>query len=451
MEQMNGTGGSGMGRPRQESGSSQQSSIDGAGGLNYMGGPGGGVGSGAGDSMPSTSSPASYWSSSQLPNTADYLPGMANYHDGASQVNHPQGAGGHLSTIAMSFPSSHDFPDASPPAGSFDEASAARFGNSMAGRMDQMAGGANMGMAPDMRGIQQQQQQQQQRLQQQSSNARSSSTTQNKRKEDGSASRMVDGMDRRASRDDSDGPLWQKRSSPTEPSQTYPPINVRPQAIDRAHFTSQLKATAAAAAATTARQPDELELLCAAFYGKEAAEERRRIQPHLVDLKERRREERRRKMLAQAEAGKGSNKVKKRQSDSNMASASAAVGSDGDTSMGGDGADGKDKSSGSGSGSAAAGRKPPHTLLTEAEKKANHIASEQKRRANIRKGYEMLCSGMPSLNDALDDGTGAGGGDGGAESGGDAAGGDKLDGRAGPRSEAVVLGHCEYGMSDRAV
>ncbi|CCV00508.1 unnamed protein product [Malassezia sympodialis ATCC 42132] len=36
-------------------------------------------------------------------------------------------------------------------------------------------------------------------------------------------------------------------------------------------------------------------------------------------------------------------------------------------------------------------------LLSEAEKKANHIASEQKRRANIRKGYDMLCSMVPGL------------------------------------------------------
>ena len=35
--------------------------------------------------------------------------------------------------------------------------------------------------------------------------------------------------------------------------------------------------------------------------------------------------------------------------------------------------------------------------LTEAEKRANHIASEQKRRANIRKSYEMLCEVVPAL------------------------------------------------------
>lgn len=37
-------------------------------------------------------------------------------------------------------------------------------------------------------------------------------------------------------------------------------------------------------------------------------------------------------------------------------------------------------------------------LLSEAEKKANHIASEQKRRANIRKGYDMLCTMVPELD-----------------------------------------------------
>lgn len=39
-----------------------------------------------------------------------------------------------------------------------------------------------------------------------------------------------------------------------------------------------------------------------------------------------------------------------------------------------------------------------HGLLRDAEKKANHIASEQKRRANIRKGYEMLSSMLPNAH-----------------------------------------------------
>ncbi|RKP04516.1 hypothetical protein THASP1DRAFT_3270, partial [Thamnocephalis sphaerospora] len=51
-------------------------------------------------------------------------------------------------------------------------------------------------------------------------------------------------------------------------------------------------------------------------------------------------------------------------------------------------------------GSAVLGRprKPPHELLTEAEKKANHIASEQKRRRNIRVGFSQLTSVVPTLS-----------------------------------------------------
>lgn len=103
-------------------------------------------------------------------------------------------------------------------------------------------------------------------------------------------------------------------------------------------------------------------------------------------------------------------------------------------------------------------KKPAHVLLTEAEKKANHIASEQKRRANIRKGYEMLCELVPNLNEA------AGGGNEESEDdmdeeeddgdkkrkrraskndGGCDIGGEKIDGRAGPRSEAVILMKCK--------
>lgn len=115
-----------------------------------------------------------------------------------------------------------------------------------------------------------------------------------------------------------------------------------------------------------------------------------------------------------------------------------------------------------------------HTLLTTEEKKANHIASEQKRRANIRKGYELLCDIVPSLKEALEreasskKGGGGGGDDSGSDddgsddekkgtkspskkkkaastskkddtSGGIEIDGEKIDGRAGPRSEAVVL------------
>jgi hypothetical protein len=43
-------------------------------------------------------------------------------------------------------------------------------------------------------------------------------------------------------------------------------------------------------------------------------------------------------------------------------------------------------------------KKPPHELLTEAEKKANHIASEQKRRQNIRVGFDQLVDIVPTLS-----------------------------------------------------
>lgn len=41
--------------------------------------------------------------------------------------------------------------------------------------------------------------------------------------------------------------------------------------------------------------------------------------------------------------------------------------------------------------------KPAHELLTESEKKANHIASEQRRRQNIRTGFDSLCEIVPTL------------------------------------------------------
>ncbi|CAG8537705.1 3924_t:CDS:2 [Ambispora gerdemannii] len=42
--------------------------------------------------------------------------------------------------------------------------------------------------------------------------------------------------------------------------------------------------------------------------------------------------------------------------------------------------------------------KKGHELLTEAEKKANHIASEQKRRQNIRSGFDQLVDIVPTLS-----------------------------------------------------
>ncbi|RIB17961.1 hypothetical protein C2G38_1967786 [Gigaspora rosea] len=44
------------------------------------------------------------------------------------------------------------------------------------------------------------------------------------------------------------------------------------------------------------------------------------------------------------------------------------------------------------------GKKGHHELLTEAEKKANHIASEQKRRQNIRLGFDQLVEIVPTLS-----------------------------------------------------
>ncbi|KAK9766631.1 Transcription factor, variant 3 [Basidiobolus ranarum] len=44
------------------------------------------------------------------------------------------------------------------------------------------------------------------------------------------------------------------------------------------------------------------------------------------------------------------------------------------------------------------GKKAAQELLTEEEKKANHIASEQKRRQNIRVGFEQLVDIVPTLS-----------------------------------------------------
>jgi hypothetical protein len=116
--------------------------------------------------------------------------------------------------------------------------------------------------------------------------------------------------------------------------------------------------------------------------------------------------------------------------------------------------------------------------LTNEQKKANHIASEQKRRAAIRSGYDGLCQVVPVLKEAVEEfeervrkleseangngstssarggkkrkgkgdggsGGGAGGGKTGALMGGINVGGEKIDGRAGPKSEAVVLSKSE--------
>ncbi|GAA6009310.1 uncharacterized protein JCM10292_006661 [Rhodotorula paludigena] len=131
-------------------------------------------------------------------------------------------------------------------------------------------------------------------------------------------------------------------------------------------------------------------------------------------------------------------------------------------------------------------------LLTAEQKKANHIASEQKRRAAIRAGYDGLCEVVPALKAAVDEfeervrkvalasgaasaqaqaiaqaasaggpvprRKGGRGRDGesttGALMGGIHVGGEKIDGRAGPKSEAVVLSktveHLRLLLSTRA-
>ncbi|KAF9478312.1 hypothetical protein BDN70DRAFT_860292 [Pholiota conissans] len=125
------------------------------------------------------------------------------------------------------------------------------------------------------------------------------------------------------------------------------------------------------------------------------------------------------------------------------------------------------------------GAKP--TLLSPDQKKANHIQSEQKRRANIRRGYEALCETVPALREAIREEeeaerrtraiAGNGGHNGSNGGGGGRAGGgrkkrsgkkgaldekdkDRMDGRAGPRSENVVLSktidHIQSLIADRS-
>ncbi|GJE88599.1 bHLH domain-containing protein [Phanerochaete sordida] len=88
---------------------------------------------------------------------------------------------------------------------------------------------------------------------------------------------------------------------------------------------------------------------------------------------------------------------------------------------------------------------PKPALLSPSQKRANHIQSEQKRRANIRKGYEALCEVVPALRDAIraeDERARAAEDDSRkrkkkAKNGADES--EKPDGRAGPKSENVVL------------
>ncbi|KAG6332990.1 hypothetical protein ID866_6095 [Astraeus odoratus] len=84
-------------------------------------------------------------------------------------------------------------------------------------------------------------------------------------------------------------------------------------------------------------------------------------------------------------------------------------------------------------------------LLSPSQKKANHIQSEQKRRANIRRGYDALCEIVPALREAcqaeeervLAQGKSRGRRRGRSKTANED--GERVDGRAGPRSENVVL------------
>lgn len=97
---------------------------------------------------------------------------------------------------------------------------------------------------------------------------------------------------------------------------------------------------------------------------------------------------------------------------------------------------------------------PKPALLTPSQKKANHIQSEQKRRANIRRGYDALCDCVPALREAIreeeeaaaaerSDSTGVPGQLAKVRKGKPAIrgkdGDERIDGRAGPRSENIVL------------
>lgn len=94
---------------------------------------------------------------------------------------------------------------------------------------------------------------------------------------------------------------------------------------------------------------------------------------------------------------------------------------------------------------------PQHraVLLSPSQKKANHIQSEQKRRANIRRGYDALCETVPALREAcqeedeqqLVDGKSKSRRRGKGKTKNDD--GERIDGRAGPRSENVVLSKSE--------
>lgn len=336
-----------------------------------------------------------------------YMESLPNEASSSSSTHHPppgafasQNPAAGLSSLGLSFPSSHDFPAASPPDGSAApghtlDAWAAPDGDSE--MADQAHTHAQSQQASGSRASKPRSRP--------SAAATNSDGTPPKRPVDSTKraadSDAVPGSSDLTRSDSNSYRPWPKAPSPNEPSGSYPPIKLNLSRVDR-----------------KALGPDSR--VTEAFFGRDEAEERKLFQPHLVDLKERRREERAKK--AEMLEEKRRKALQRRGIDPN----------DND---GGE-ADGGKASSPDG----PSGKKAPHVLLTEAEKKANHIASEQKRRANIRKGYEMLCAGVPALREALEK-EGGGGGGGGED--GDTSydvGGERIDGRAGPRSEAVVLG-----------
>lgn len=107
----------------------------------------------------------------------------------------------------------------------------------------------------------------------------------------------------------------------------------------------------------------------------------------------------------------------------------------------------------SSSSNAIASGSTKQALLSPSQKKANHIQSEQKRRANIRRGYEALCDTVPALRESIQEEKEAearmnmSSGPSARPSRSkrkkkDSAGDgekDKIDGRTGPRSENIVL------------
>lgn len=105
---------------------------------------------------------------------------------------------------------------------------------------------------------------------------------------------------------------------------------------------------------------------------------------------------------------------------------------------------------------------PKPALLTASQKKANHIQSEQKRRANIRRGYDALCDCVPALCEAIreeeeaaaaerSDSVGVPGQQGKLRKGKAAMKGrdgeERVDGRAGPRSENIVLSKSRFSFN----